>query len=192
MSNLTYLCPQCRSTMAAVKKDDFDTWECTGGHGVGFTVTEAHGRLQEDEIRAIWQAAKSAPQSSLKSPILGRPMVAVTIVVDDDEIEGNEGPGARPVTLDVCPDEQFLWFQVVALESMSRDLPNPPAPPEELARIHQIRGEIREAQSLEAENGEGSVDDIGYRFGSRVAALLGMSGLLRRLGDSTRERVRKG
>lgn len=191
MSNLTYLCPQCRSTMAAVKKDDFDTWECKDGHGVGFTVSEAHGRLQEDEIRSIWQAAKSAPPSSLKSPILGRPMVAITIVVDDDEIEGNEGPGARPVTVDVCLDEQFLWFQVVALENMPLDLPNPPAPPEELARIHQIRGEIREVASLEAGSEESSVDDVGYRFGSRVAAMLGMDGLLKRLGDSARERVRK-
>ena len=65
MNDMKYLCPECRSALAAVTEDGFDTWQCKDGHGIGVTLSETYGRLQEDEIQAIWAAAESALTSSV-------------------------------------------------------------------------------------------------------------------------------
>lgn len=187
MTDIEYLCPQCRTTLAAVAHGGLDTWQCKDGHGVGITVTEAYGHFQEDEIRAIWQAAKSAPQSSLKSPALGRPMVAITVAVDDDEVEGNQGPGSHLVTLDVAPDEQFLWFHVVDFNAMPADLPSPAPSADELAKLEQIRALSRESISADAKRQESPESQFGYRFGSRAAALLNLGGFMKKLGAAARK-----
>lgn len=187
MSDLDYLCPQCRTTLAAVAYGDFDTWECKDGHGVGITLTEAYGHFQEDEIRAIWQAAKSAPQSSLRSPALGQPMVAVTVAVDDDEVEGSPAGGSRLVTLDVAPDEQFLWFHVVDFKAMPADLPNPAPSADELAKLEQIRAQSREAIAADTRRQETPESEFGYRVGSKAAALLNLTGFMKKLGAAARK-----
>jgi hypothetical protein len=189
MSDLNYLCPQCRAVLKGVTKGDFDTWECSAGHGVGVTLTEAYNHLQEDEIHAIWQAAKTAPPSSLRSPVLGQPMVAVTVTVDDDEIEGNQGPGAHLVTLDVAPDEQFLWFHVVDLAAMPADLPNPLPSAEEFAKLAKLRDEAAASVARDADAAESAESKLAYRFGSRAAALLGLTGLTNRLGARAKKRL---
>ena len=191
MSELTYLCPQCRTALDAVTEGSFDTWHCKDGHGVGVTLTEAYGHFQEDEIHAIWQAVATAPKSSLKSPALGHPMVAVTVVVDDDEIEGNQGPGSHLVTLDVAPDEQFLWFHVVDFKNMSADLPNPAPSAADRAKLEQLGAQSREAIARDLDGHESDVGRAGYRFGSRAAALLHLTGLTRRLGNAAKERLEK-
>lgn len=191
MSDMKYLCPECRSALAAVTEDGFDTWQCKDGHGIGVTLSETYGRLQEDEIQAIWTAAKSAPRSSLKSPALGHPMVAITVIVDEDEIPGNEGTGARPVTLDVAVDEQFLWFEVVDLEHMPADLPNPRPSADELARLQQLAEQSRASIQKDLDAREDVLSSIGYRFGSRAAALLGLNSLMARLGGSAKARLEK-
>jgi len=189
MSDLKYLCPKCRISLAPVTKGDFDTWECADGHGVGLTLTEAYGHFQEDEIRAIWKAAKDAPRSSLKSPVLGHPMVAITVAVDDDEIEGNEGHGARLVTLDVAPDEQFLWFEVGEFNSMPGDLPNPAPSAEEQARLEEIRAHAKAFVAEQAEKSESPASAVGYRVATRVAAGFGLTSLLNRLGGAAKARL---
>lgn len=186
MSDLKYLCPKCRTSLLPVTKGDFDTWECADGHGVGLTLTEAYGHFQEDEIHAIWKAAKNGPKSSLQSPALGQPMVAVTVAVDDDEIKGNEGPGSRLVTLDVAPDEQFLWFHVGDFHSMPGDLPNPLPSAEELARVEVIRAQAKDFVAGQAES---ATSTVGYRVANRVAARLGLTALMNRLGKAARERL---
>jgi hypothetical protein len=188
MSDVNYQCPRCRSTLAAVTNGNFDTWECREGHGIGLTLTEAYGRLQEDEIRAIWAAAKDAPASALKSPVLGHPMVAITVTVDDDELEGNEGPGAHLVTLDVAPGEQFLWFHVVDLESMPTDLPNPQPSKEEVAKLEALRKQSSNA--IERDLAARDADDVGYRIGSKAAAMFGLGGLMKRLGARTAAKLK--
>lgn len=191
MSDINYLCPQCRTTLAPVTEGSFDTWHCKDGHGVGVTLTETYGHLQEDEIHAIWQAAKSAPASSLKSPALGNPMVAITIVADDDEIKGNKGPASRLVTLDVAPGEQFVWFQVVDLKNMPADLPNPPPSPEEAAKLEQLRQQSIESIAKDADERAGTAGEFGYRVGSKAAALLRMTGFMNRLSSAARARLDK-
>ena len=191
MSNMNYLCPQCRSTLASVREDRLDTWQCKEGHGIGLTLSESYGHFQEDEIDAIWKEAKSGARSSLKSPLLGGPMVAITVSVDDDEIRGNQGPGSRLVTLDVAPDEQFLWFHVVDFNNMPADLPNPLPSAEELAHHELLARQSRESIAKDLASREGDLDNLGHRIGSRAAALLGMSGLVKRLSDAASTRVEK-
>jgi hypothetical protein len=179
-----YLCPQCRAPLEAVTEGSLDTWRCASGHGVGVTMTETYGRFQDDEIRAIWDAAsKAGPTSSaLRSPLTGKPMPAITVLVDDDEVEGNEGPGAHLVTLDVAPDEQFLWFQVVDFHNMPMDLPNPAPSAEDLARLEAVRAHAEQTVADRIEDSETVLDAIGHRFGTRAAAMLGLSSFVKRLG----------
>ncbi|HXC50080.1 MAG TPA: zf-TFIIB domain-containing protein [Candidatus Limnocylindrales bacterium] len=191
MSETRYHCPQCRTPLAALKEGDFDAWQCPEGHGIGVTLTEAYGHFQDDEIHAIWTASKSAPKSTLKSPVLGSPMVAVTVVVDDDEIEGNEGPGAHLVTLDVAPDEQFLWIHVADFRGMPTDLPNPPPSAEQRARLDELGMESRASIGRDLDSRETDESRLGYRVGSWAAAKLHMTGLVNRLGASAKARMNK-
>jgi hypothetical protein len=186
MADLEYRCPQCRQPLASRRNGDFDTWECTQGHGVGLTLTEAYGHLQEDEIHAIWKAAAGAPKSALASPLLGHPMVAVTVVVDDDEVEGNTGSGAHPVTLDVAVDEQFLWFHVVDFKAMPADLPNPPPSAADVARLDSLKDQSSRWVARDADSEESALSKLGYRFGSRAAALLHLTSFTRKLGEKAR------
>lgn len=183
MSDASYSCPQCRAALVAVAKGEVDTWECADGHGVGLTLSEAYGHFQEDEIRAIWKEAQGAPQSALLSPLLGHPMVSITVAVDEDETEGNRGEGARFVTLDVAPAEQFLWFEVIDYTAMPADLPNPPPSAAEVAKMEELAKMSREGIAKAAEARESRVGELGYRVGSKTAAILGLGGFLRRLGD---------
>lgn len=179
-------CPQCRTDLQKVTKGDFDTWECPAGHGIGLTLTEAWGHLQDDEIHSIWAATKVASEkSALKSPAIGMPMVAITVVFDDDEVEGNQGPGAHPVTLDVAPDEQFLWFHVEDKESAALDLPNPEPSPEELAKIEQIRQQFGASilETMRERNGLTN-QSASYRFATKEAAELHIQGLLDKMGGA--------
>ena len=76
--------------------------------------------------------------SRLKSPVLGRDMRRIEISVDSDEEEGNRGPGAFQMELDVNVDEQFIWFDSGELERMPDDIPNPPLSEEERKQIAEI------------------------------------------------------
>jgi hypothetical protein len=106
------------------QKNDIDVWACPNHDGVGMTLSEAWGHLQDDEVKAIWSAAKTGQQSPLKSPLRGTEMVRIEIPVDSDEEEGNRGPGAFQMELDVSVDEQFIWFDSGELERMPDDIPN--------------------------------------------------------------------
>ena len=176
-----YLCPECRTPLRRVSDGELDTWQCPHGHGVGLTLNEFHEAFQDDEVDAIWNASADAPASKLKSPLLGKPMVAVTVLVDDDEIVGNEGPGARFVTLDVCRDEQFLWFEVVDFENMPADLPNPGPTAEDLARMESVRGHAADTVARQVEANTGAIERISYRFGSKAAAVTGADRIFRRI-----------
>ena len=135
----TYKCPRCRTALIkGVRKNDIDVWACPNHDGVAITLSEAWGHLQDDEVKAIWKAAKNGQPSSLKSPIFGKQMVRIEISVDNDEAEGNQGPDAFQIELDVSVDEQFIWFDAGELERMPDDIPNAPMSEEERKHIDEI------------------------------------------------------
>lgn len=136
---ITNKCPRCGTTLIkGTQKNDIDGWACPNHHGVGITLSEAWGHLQDDEVRAIWRAAKKGRPSALKSPAFGEDMVRIDISVDSDEEDGNRGPGAFQIELDVNVDEQFIWFDSGELEQMPDDIPNPQMGEEERKHIEEI------------------------------------------------------
>ena len=141
-----YHCPRCQTPLIKnTQKSDFDTWACPNHDGVGMTLSEAWGHLQDDEVKAIWRAAKNGRPSELKSPVFGRDMVRIEITVDEDEEDGNRGPGAFQMELDVSVDEQFIWFDAGELERMPDDIPNPPLSEAERKQIDAIAQQFGDA-----------------------------------------------
>lgn len=114
-------CPECREALGSSYRGKLLTWECPSGHGVGVSILDAYGRLQRDEIEAIWVGAKDAPISKLPSPISGRPMAEVTFIADDDTEYGNVGADAHPVTIELDVENYFGWFSLEELASMPLD-----------------------------------------------------------------------
>jgi hypothetical protein len=136
---IDYHCPRCRTTLIKGSlKNDIDSFACPNHDGVGITLSEAWGHLQDDEVKAIWRAAKTGRPSPLKSPLFGRDMVRIEITVDSDEEDGNRGPDTFELELDVSVDEQFIWFDAGELERMPDDLPNRPLSEAERAQIDAI------------------------------------------------------
>jgi Zn-finger nucleic acid-binding protein len=135
-------CPRCKAELKLGASGKLDAWTCPNGHGVGFTISEAYERLQEDEIQGIWEAAKTASEGKHICPMCDRRMVEVTIGVDPDEAAGGEAgdqPDTSQVTLEVCREDQFIWFDPGELEQMPEDLPDPEPSAAELAKLEQIR-----------------------------------------------------
>jgi Zn-finger nucleic acid-binding protein len=131
-------CPQCRSELQLGASGRLDAWTCPKGHGVGLTLSEAHERAQEDELSQLWEGAKTAELGQHICPMCDRGMASVTIGIDADEGPGDP-TGPLQVTLDVCRDDQFIWFDPGELEEMPEDLPEPRPSPTEVAKLAEIR-----------------------------------------------------
>lgn len=131
-------CPQCGSELVLGASGRLDAWTCPQGHGVGLTLSEAHERAQEDELSQLWERAKSAELGTHNCPMCDRGMASVTIAVDADE-EAGDSAGALHVTLDVCRDDQFIWFDPGELDELPEDLPDPQPSAAEVAQLAKIR-----------------------------------------------------
>src|SRR5215510_1342367 len=130
---VTPQCPQCRSELELGASGRLDAWTCPQGHGVGVTLSEAHERVQEDELSQLWEGAKVAELGPHICPMCDRGMASVTIGVDPDELPGDPAGGLR-VTLDVCRDDQFIWFDPGELDELPEDLPEPQPSAAEVAQ----------------------------------------------------------
>jgi Zn-finger nucleic acid-binding protein len=137
---VTPQCPQCRAELKLGASGRLDAWACPNGHGVGFMLSELHERAQEDELARLWEGAKTAAAGRHACPMCDRAMVTVTIGLDPDE--SSDGPGdetdAGQVTLEVCRDDQFIWFDPGELDELPEDLPEPKPSSAEVAQIDRI------------------------------------------------------
>ena len=125
-------------------------------------MSEAYGRVQEDEIARLWQASVSAPQGTSPCAWCGAPMVRVTVGVDPDEAregEPGDGPDTARLTVDVCRDDQFFWFDPGELDQLPNDLPDPPPSAEEQKEIDEILAEYDRALAEAADRGDGGLLD---------------------------------
>ena len=120
-------CPKCKAPLAPGRKGELDFWSCPNGHGLGFTMSEAYGRVEEDEISELWHASESAPAGKTPCPYCGLAMASVAVRVE----------GAR-LTLDVCRDDQFFWFDPGELDLLPPDLADPEPTPEEQRKIDAV------------------------------------------------------
>ncbi len=99
------------------------------------------------------------------------------------KVEGNEGPGVEWLTIDVAPEEQFLWFQIEELDAMPLDLPTPEPSQQELERVAQIRERFgREVLDTMRRRDNQGVEGLAARFGDRAMAVRGVNSVVRRLG----------
>lgn len=124
-------CPKCGADLKLGARGRLDAWSCPAGHGVGFTVSEAYERLEGDEVHRIWHASEHAPPSSYHCPMCAQPMAGVTVAV------GGEGSPAE--TLDVCREDEFIWFDPGELDEFPQGAPPPEPSAEEQRKIDRIR-----------------------------------------------------
>ena len=124
-------CPKCGAELKLGASGRLHAWSCPAGHGVGFTVTEAYERLADDEVHTIWQASEHGAPGSYACPMCTRQMVSVTVAVG--------GPGSPQETLDVCREDEFIWFDAGELDEFPQHAPAPEASADEQRKIDEIR-----------------------------------------------------
>ena len=151
-------CPQCGVELRLGPSGKLNAWSCPAGHGVGFTLSEAYERLEDDEIHAIWKASETAAPGRHACPMCSQPMASVTVGVGD--------PGSAQETLDVCREDQFIWFDAGELDEFPQHHDASPLSADELAKIQQIRESFDHDHdnARVAEESEGVLD----RFANHV------------------------
>ena len=159
-------CPVCHSPLVLGGAGPANFWSCPQGHGVVCTMTAAYGRVQDDEIAAIWQAAKQAPPSDRGCPFCGEPMVAATVTVDADEQPGAAGPTSS-ATVDVCREDEAFWLEAGTLGELPQDLPNPQPTADEERNLRLVRQQFD--SGLDAALEQERSADVWDRMADRIA-----------------------
>lgn len=151
-------CPRCGAELELGSMGEVDHWSCPAVHGLAMTLSEAHGRLQNDEVARLWERARAAEPGPLPGPFGGVNMVRIVLPWDTDEApegaeDDTEDLGA--VELDVDLDNQFIWFDMGELDELPEDLPDAPPSPQEEAALARITAEF----SCSVDDALGARDD---------------------------------
>ena len=151
-------CPQCGAELKLGAGGKLHAWSCPAGHGVGFTVSAAYDRLPDDEIHAVWHASEHGTPSGHACPMCGRPMVTVTVAVG--------GERTPQETLDVCREDEFIWFDPGELDEFPAHTDPAPLSADEQRKIDDIRAAFDHDldTALEQEESAGVLD----RFANHV------------------------
>jgi len=162
-------CPKCGAELKLGASGVLHAWSCPKGHGLGFTLSIAYERLEDDEIHQIWHDSEGARPGTYACPMCSRTMVGVTVAVG--------GPGSPEETLDVCREDEFMWFDPGELDEFPQHVDAPPPSADELQKIAQIRATFDHDldDAVAAEEHRGILD----KFANHVVACHpGMVGLL--------------
>jgi Zn-finger nucleic acid-binding protein len=127
-------CPTCGAELVLEPTGLLDAWTCPAGHGLGFTLSEAYVRIAEDEIHELWAKTAGAPASTRRCPLCNGAMVVVTVPT-----------GQADVALDVCVNDEFLWFDAGELDVMPGAQPVAPPTADETAHVQQIADQFADA-----------------------------------------------
>ncbi len=153
-------CPQCGAELKLGASGKLDAWSCPAGHGLGFTLSEAYERIEGDEVQAIWHASEQAAPGKYACPMCSRPMVNVTV--------GVGGEGSPQEALDVCRDDEFIWFDPGELDEFAEHTQAAQPSADELQKIDQIRAsfdhDLDDAAAAEESRG------VMNRFANHVVA----------------------
>lgn len=107
-------CPTCQAELR-YERSDVPAWLCPEGHGVAATLPAARQQVEDDVVNDVWGEAYRAPAGLRPCPFCTQPMTPVTW-----KLEGSDdGPA---VALDLCRDDQLLWFDVGELEALPERL----------------------------------------------------------------------
>ncbi len=172
-------CPHCGSQLDRGAEGDVDWWSCPRMHGLAMTLSEAHGRLQNDEMDRLWELARNAPRGPLRSPFGGPPMVRFTLPWDLDEAaEGEQGDteDLGAVELDVDLDNRFIWFDTGELEELPLDLPDAPPSAEENEALARIAAQFSSSygEALEERDDSEISERIYHQIARRPGLLRGI------------------
>jgi Zn-finger nucleic acid-binding protein len=114
----TPICPSCQTPLALGANGLTGFWSCPNGHGAACTVTAAYGHVQDEEIRAIWQASAQGQPGSRACPMCGRPMVEVSV-----DAATAAGAQAAKVAVDVCRDDELFWLDAGEVDQLPKSAP---------------------------------------------------------------------
>lgn len=177
-------CHRCSEELVLGASGELNPWSCPSGHGLGFTLSEAYERLQEDEIDELWQAARTAKAHGAPCPFCSQPMTLITVDADADEAGDNEEGDTETIyraELDVCERDQFIWFDAGELDGMPEDLPDPEPTAQQQADLQKIRQNFRDGMKAAWE--ERGDEHLTERMYDRVARHPRLHGVMDRVGD---------
>lgn len=186
MSLRTPNCPACRAALVKTAEGELDTWVCPSGHGLAMTLSEAHGRLQDDEVAELWKLTRTIAVSAAARPcpMCEGPMDAVELPYDGDESrEGDFGDGANLGSewLDVCESCQVIWFDAGELDALPADRPNAEPTDTELAHVSEITAAFGQQIVDAAHNAE--AQRLTERIYRRIARHPGLHDALEEVGS---------
>ncbi|MFV0315341.1 MAG: hypothetical protein ACK5O2_00055 [Microthrixaceae bacterium] len=169
-------CPHCQVELELGSTGEIDHWSCPRMHGLAMTLSESHGRLQNDEVAELWELARQAPRGPLASPFGGPNMARFMLPWDLDEArEGEPGDTENlgEVELDVDLDNQFIWFDTGELDELPHDLPDAPPSAEEQAALARISEEFSHSlgEALEARDDDEVAERIYKQLARRPGTL---------------------
>lgn len=166
----TAKCPICQTDLRLVAEGDFNTWVCPDGHGLAATLTEAYVVAQEDDLKVLWQLARRGERTTSgarQCPMCAEPMIPVTAPVDEDEVpEGEAGdtPETDLIPVDVCADDQVIWFDAGEVDRLPADLPDAQPTPQQQAALAKIRSQFGESYEAALESHQGKLDRLTERI----------------------------
>lgn len=176
-------CPHCQVELELGSTGEVDHWSCPRLHGLAMTLSEAHGRLQNDEVAELWELAVKAPTGPLPSPFGGPNMVRFVLPWDLDEArEGEPGDTENlgAVELDVDLDNRFIWFDTGELDELPHDLPDAPPSVQDEAALARISEEF--SRSLGAALGARDDNEVTERVYNQLAGRPGTLAAVDRIG----------
>lgn len=118
-------CLTCDLPLKARSDGNFDMWSCSSGHGIAVTMSEAHGRFQEDEIQQLWRASATGERLGKKCAMCSQALVTASVGVDADEsFEETVGDGdnTASITAEICRTCQFFWLSSDEVDVLPADL----------------------------------------------------------------------
>jgi Zn-finger nucleic acid-binding protein len=186
MSLSVPVCPSCGEALTLTHQGQLDTWVCPAGHGLGATLSEAYDVVQEDELAVLWQLARQATpsNSARRCPICEQPMVSVEVPYDTDEAEEGASGDLDPigsVWVDVCEDDQLIWFDAGELQAFPTDLADPEPSAAELEGAEKIRAAF--GQSIVESSRARESGQLTERIYQRIARHKGLTRALTEVGS---------
>ncbi len=173
------VCPHCASELRRGSHGEVDFWSCPELHGLAMTLSEAHGRLQNDEVARLWELARTAAPGPLPSPFGGPPMVRFELPWDLDEAPEGDPADTEDlgvVELDVDLDNRFIWFDSGELAELPEDLPDAPPTAEENEALQRITKQFSESygDAIEARDDNEVSERIYGHIARRPSMLRGL------------------
>ena len=165
----TPICPTCQSPLALGANGLTGFWSCPNGHGAACTVTAAYGHVQDDEIRAIWQASAQAQPGSHACPMCGHPMVEVSV-----DAAAAAGAQAAKVAVDVCRDDELFWLDAGEVDQLPKSEPATAPTAQEEQNLAAIRKTFDDAVDQGIREHEGLFDRLTDRISDRHPAFTGL------------------